>query len=101
MRADNINPVVVSAPPRAVAVYGYGGIGKSTLAAALAADCDIRRRYRDGVIWLTIGQTPNIVSRQIDIGLLFGDSRDHYTDADSGKRRDFAGHLVCLFGGAI
>jgi tetratricopeptide (TPR) repeat protein len=87
IRADSINPVIVSAPPRAVAVYGYGGIGKSTLAAALAANCDIRRRYTDGVIWLPIGQEPNIVSRQIDLGLLFGDSREYYPDPESGKIR--------------
>ncbi len=87
IRADAIKPVVVNAPPRATAVYGYGGIGKSTLAAALACDCDVRRRFKDGVLWLDIGQNPIIASRQADLGALLGDAREHYQDEKSGKLR--------------
>ncbi|MHB8751396.1 MAG: tetratricopeptide repeat protein, partial [Aggregatilineales bacterium] len=87
IRADAINPVVVSTPPHATALYGYGGIGKSTLAAVLAADCDVRRRFKDGVIWLNIGQNPLIASRQADLGDLFGDDRTHYQDEKSGSLR--------------
>jgi tetratricopeptide (TPR) repeat protein len=87
VRADAIQPVVVSAPPRAAALYGYGGIGKSTLAAAVAQDCAVRRRFKDGVYWIEIGQHPEITSRQADLGALLGDSREHYTDPTAGKTR--------------
>ena len=36
-------------------LYGIGGIGKSTLINQLCRDCDVRRRFPDGIIWLTIG----------------------------------------------
>src|SRR5690606_17279031 len=46
--ADAINPTVISAPSGGVALFGLGGIGKSTMATALAHDCQVRRHYRDG-----------------------------------------------------
>jgi hypothetical protein len=82
--ADAINPTVISAPPSAVAVYGLGGIGKSTLATALAWDCQVRRHFRDGVLWIDAGQEPRIPDMQARIGLYFGDPRDNYTNADDG-----------------
>ncbi len=87
VRADAIQPVVVSAPLRATALYGYGGIGKSTLAAAVVQDCEVRRRFKDGVYWIEIGQHPEVTSRQADLGALLGDSREHYTDPTAGKTR--------------
>jgi hypothetical protein len=87
VRADAIQPVVVSAPPRATAMYGYGGVGKSTLAAAVAQDCAVRRRFKDGVYWIEIGQHPEITSRQAALGALLGDQREHYTDPTAGKMR--------------
>ncbi len=84
--ADSIKPTVISAPPRAVAIFGYGGIGKSTLAAALAHDCTVRRAFRDGVIWLEVGQTPVPSSLQMNVGAtVFKDSADNYKDEQNGR----------------
>jgi hypothetical protein len=44
------------------AIYGLGGIGKSTLAAALAYDPDVQTRFPDGVLWATLGQQPDLLS---------------------------------------
>lgn len=44
------------------AIQGLGGIGKSTLAAAVAHDEDTARRFPDGVLWATLGQQPEILS---------------------------------------
>lgn len=44
------------------AIHGLGGIGKSTLAAALARDQDIQQRFPDGILWHTLGQQPEILS---------------------------------------
>jgi tetratricopeptide (TPR) repeat protein len=94
LMADAIQTTVISAPPRettrsvgtqrAVAVYGLGGIGKSTLAAALAEDCAVRRHFADGVIWLEVGQTPTVAGLQASVGVHFGDSRDNYQDDRDG-----------------
>ncbi|MEM9815535.1 MAG: NB-ARC domain-containing protein, partial [Cyanobacteria bacterium P01_D01_bin.6] len=44
------------------AIYGMGGIGKSVLAAALVQDSEIQMRFPDGVLWVTLGQQPDMLS---------------------------------------
>jgi len=44
------------------AIHGLGGIGKSTLAAALAWNPEIQERFPDGILWVTLGQQPEILS---------------------------------------
>ena len=44
------------------AIHGLGGIGKSTLAAALAYDKEVQERFPDGILWATLGQQPEILS---------------------------------------
>ncbi|MEQ8999137.1 MAG: NB-ARC domain-containing protein [Coleofasciculus sp. B1-GNL1-01] len=44
------------------AIYGLGGIGKSTLAAALTYDPEIQDYFPDGVLWVTLGQQPDLLS---------------------------------------
>jgi hypothetical protein len=44
------------------AIYGLGGIGKSTLAAALARAPEVLGRFLDGVLWATLGQQPDVLS---------------------------------------
>ena len=49
--------------PALCALWGMGGIGKTTLAAALAhdPDPDVQDRFPDGVLWATLGQQPDIL----------------------------------------
>ena len=49
----------------AVGVHGQGGIGKSVLAAALARDEGIGRRFPDGVFWVTVGERPDVLALQL------------------------------------
>jgi hypothetical protein len=44
------------------AIYGLGGIGKSTLAAALVQDKAVQAYFPDGIFWATLGQQPDILS---------------------------------------
>jgi len=44
------------------ALHGLGGIGKSTLAIALAREPAIQQRFSDGVLWATLGQQPDLLS---------------------------------------
>ncbi len=82
--ADAIAHTVIST--RATAVYGPGGLGKSTLAAALAHDCTVRRMFPDGVIWLEVGQKPIPTQLQAQIGAtVFNDSRDRYQTEQDGR----------------
>jgi len=44
------------------AIHGLGGIGKSTLAAALVRDPEVLTRFPDGILWATLGQQPDVLS---------------------------------------
>ena len=43
------------------AVHGQGGIGKTTLVSALTQEPRIQERFPDGLLWLTLGQKPDIL----------------------------------------
>jgi hypothetical protein len=47
-------------PDRATALAYLVGVGKSALALRLAYDGDVIGRYRDGVLWASLGPRPNI-----------------------------------------
>lgn len=44
------------------ALQGGGGFGKTVLAQALCHDDDIQHAFSDGVLWIEIGQTPDLAS---------------------------------------
>ena len=43
------------------AIYGLGGIGKSVLAAKLAHDDEVQAHFADGILWVTLGQNPDLL----------------------------------------
>ena len=59
--------VGVTAPAAGVGLQGIGGIGKSVLAIALAHDERIRRRFPEGVYWVTVGEHPDLLAAQLDL----------------------------------
>lgn len=63
-----------------IGLQGMGGIGKSVLAAALARDEQVLEAFSDGVIWIALGQQPDLPSRQLQL-LRFLD-RDHRAISD-------------------
>ncbi|ACK71265.1 NB-ARC domain protein [Gloeothece citriformis PCC 7424] len=48
------------------AIYGLGGIGKSTLASALCRDAGVESHFPDGILWVTLGQQPDLLSLVCD-----------------------------------
>ncbi|MEZ4668030.1 MAG: toll/interleukin-1 receptor domain-containing protein [Anaerolineae bacterium] len=48
------NIVAITSKQESAALQGVGGIGKTTLASALCADCDVRRAF-DHIFWLEAG----------------------------------------------
>lgn len=42
-----------------IAVRGWPGVGKTTIASAIAYDPDIAQKYPDGVLWVSLGTQPN------------------------------------------
>ena len=60
-------------------VHGMGGLGKTVLAQLVCGEPRVRHRFPDGVMWLTVGQDPNIVALQTRL-------RDHVRNYDRGTR---------------
>ncbi|MGD1940576.1 MAG: NB-ARC domain-containing protein, partial [Leptolyngbyaceae cyanobacterium] len=64
---DDVKKCLLSTDPKVFgtlvvsAIQGLGGIGKSVLAAKLAHDDEIQSRFSDGILWVTLGQTPDIL----------------------------------------
>ena len=44
------------------AIYGSEGIGKTFLAQALAHDPEVQEHFCDGILWVTLGKQPNLLS---------------------------------------
>jgi hypothetical protein len=44
------------------AIKGWPGVGKTTIASVLAHDPDIQKTFPDGVLWVSLGQEPDLLS---------------------------------------
>ncbi|MDI9640206.1 NB-ARC domain-containing protein, partial [Geitlerinema splendidum] len=77
--------LVMTGVSRGIGVQGMGGIGKSVLAIAIAQDEAVRRRFPDGVVWVTVSQTPEVVRRQADIAQALSGMRPYLEDIEQGK----------------
>jgi len=86
--ANTRNPATGNLSKRFVGVQGMGGIGKSVLASAIAHDCDVRRRFPDGIFWVSLGQKPNLIARQSDLCRELGyEGQRPFEDVKSGVSR--------------
>lgn len=50
------------------ALHGIGGVGKTITASAFARLDAVRKRFPDGVLWVTLGQNPDLTQRISDWG---------------------------------
>lgn len=71
--------------PRLLVVQGWPGIGKTTITAALAHDPLVQRHFKDGVLWASLGQTPDIFASLVKWGSALGlpDIGRARTDSDA------------------
>ena len=53
-------------------LHGLPGVGKTTLATALAMDQEIRLRFRDGILWAPLGPQPHVLGQLMHWGTLLG-----------------------------
>lgn len=84
---DSKQPVVVTSKQQVTAMYGMGGIGKTTVASAFCERCSTQRYFPDGIFWITLGKTPDITFQQANIGRLFGDEPKEYLSPEKGLAR--------------
>ena len=61
---------------RLVGLVGMGGAGKSVLACALGRDPQVRRAFRDGIVWLRMGPDRDPASGQKALAEALGEHRE-------------------------
>lgn len=54
------------------AIRGWPGVGKTTVAAQLAHDVDATNKFPDGILWVSLGPTPNLFSELATWGRALG-----------------------------
>jgi transcriptional regulator with XRE-family HTH domain len=54
------------------ALCGLPGVGKTTLAVALATDQEVQARFRDGILWAPLGPQPHVLGQLTRWGTLLG-----------------------------
>ncbi len=64
------------------ALAGAGGFGKTTLAAALCHDEDILENFDDGILWVTLGQTPDVLGALLTIYAALTGQRPGFAGAE-------------------
>jgi hypothetical protein len=96
--ADVHSPTVITSAQQTASLRGMGGVGKTILAIAFARDYRVRRVFQDGVLWVTLGKTPNIVRVLQGIGQMLGQNLNQYNNPDE-LRRELGNILeekICL-----
>ena len=69
------------------AVRGWPGVGKTTLAAALAHEPRVRQAFPDGILWTALGEKPSILSALGDWLLALQENPQFYPTAQSRSSR--------------
>ena len=55
LHADRRSPIAIT-----TSLHGPGGFGKTTLAKDLCRDPEIQEAFDDGILWVTLGEKPNV-----------------------------------------
>lgn len=66
-----------------VGLWGMGGIGKTTTAAAVASSLTVRRAFPDGVLWVSLEKKPDIRRVQAELAISLGHAEPMLQDTDT------------------
>ncbi|MCP4591867.1 MAG: hypothetical protein GY842_14115 [bacterium] len=64
------------------ALRGAGGYGKTVLARALCHDERVRRAFPDGILWVTLGQTPDVLRGLLKLYAALTGQRPAFVDVE-------------------
>jgi WD40 repeat protein len=77
LEAGRENPVAIT-----TALHGAGGLGKTTLAAALCHHDSVISAFDDGILWVTLGQKPNLLEALVKLYTALTGERIGFIDTD-------------------
>jgi len=77
LEGERKNPVAIT-----TALTGAGGFGKTTLAAALSHDEAIIQAFDDGILWTTLGETPDLADALAKLHAGLTGERPAFKDAE-------------------
>ncbi|MDH5587926.1 MAG: TIR domain-containing protein, partial [Nitrospirota bacterium] len=75
-------PIAITA-----ALKGAGGYGKTTLAKGLCHDERIQDAFHDGILWVTLGEEPNIMAGLTKLYAALTEERPNFVDQDDASNR--------------
>ncbi len=64
------------------ALHGAGGFGKTTIAAALCHDDRVITAYDDGILWVSLGETPDVRAQLTKLYAALTGDRPAFVDTD-------------------
>ena len=73
-------------PSRLTALRGGGGYGKTTLAAAICHEDAVIEAFDDGILWVTLGQAPNLLNELIKLYAALTGERPGFVDTEDAAR---------------
>jgi hypothetical protein len=76
------DPVAITA-----ALRGAGGFGKTVLATAIAHDEDIQNAFYDGILWVSIGESPSVIQIVSDLIYSLTEERASLTELQGAVTR--------------
>jgi WD40 repeat protein len=83
----------ITGTSRSIGLQGMGGIGKSVLTSALARDGQVRRVFKDGIIWIGLGQQADLL--QSTLKLIRALEPDHRPIANIAEGRNELERILC------
>ncbi|MDQ2922132.1 MAG: NB-ARC domain-containing protein [Acidobacteriota bacterium] len=80
------------------ALHGAGGLGKTTLAAALSHHDETIMNFDDGILWITLGKHPNVHEGLTKLYAAMTGERPGFVDQEEGACSDREGdsEYLCL-----
>lgn len=87
VRGDAISAKVATSREQSTALQGMAGLGKTTIAAAYAESCAVRRTFDSDVFWLTIGRAADVLAKLTGLAEMLGDDPGAYSDLETAVGR--------------
>jgi WD40 repeat protein len=88
----------IDSGPITAALHGGGGVGKTTLAAAVCHDEDVIEAFDDGILWVTLGRHPDLLGSLTKLYASVSGERLAFVDLEDaeGKLAERLQYRTCL-----